>query len=297
VHVADESPTSSGKSGAENGDEPVAADAGTGGDEPTEMINPADPDPTAVVPPDPDSTAIVPPDLDATRLTPSVDPDATQAGSGPDNASTHVIRPPTPDPTEAFAPVPPTWRGSAGVRPGGPQSDATSTWSPQQPSGRSWWLPSVIGIIGLLIIVGVAYALVRALNDKGQPAPAISSTPAATATTATPSATPSTVPSAPPSASPSPSASTSPSASPSASFVVIPSTLTGLLFTDVGPELNSMGLKYVLKPQVDTDTSVLPGTVLSTNPSAGASVPLGTVVTIVYAEPPTSPPASPTVTP
>jgi beta-lactam-binding protein with PASTA domain len=65
--------------------------------------------------------------------------------------------------------------------------------------------------------------------------------------------------------------------------VVIPSTLTGLLFPDVGAELNALGLKYMLVPQIDNDPSMIPNTVLSTDPSAGSAVAPGTVVKVIYA--------------
>jgi hypothetical protein len=259
----------------------------------TQIASPADPEATQIAPPsDADATQIVP-DADATQVVPPTRPGdeaATEPFDKPDEPATQILRPPAPDPTAALPPVPPTWRGQFGVQPPGPNDDRTSTWSEPPPSsGRAWWLPILVGIVGLLVLVGVAFALVAAMRHTSSPAPVPS------ATKPTPSQVPPTSPAAP-----SPTVS-SPPATPSASsnsFITIPSTWEGLLFTDVENEINGLGLKYALQPQVDS--SVLPNTVINTIPAPGNQVVPGTTITIIYAAPPPpspSPSPSPSVSP
>ena len=60
------------------------------------------------------------------------------------------------------------WQGRATVRPGGPPpTRPPDDAQPGQPgAGRAWWLPILLGIIGLLLIVGLAYGLVLATRHK-----------------------------------------------------------------------------------------------------------------------------------
>jgi hypothetical protein len=314
--VADDQPTPSGPPDDDTGAPPSDADMtvpadGTAKEPPGSEPPASDPDATQIVPdpdaiPDPDATQIVP-DPDATRGVPAPDPDATQIASVPDPDATQVvpptpagdeaatqpfdkpgepptqlIRPQAPDPTAALPPVPPTWRGQFGVQPPGPDDDRTGTWTEPPPSsGRAWWLPILVGVVGLLVLVGVAFALVAAMRNTSTPAPNPS------ATTPTPSPVP-----ASSTAAPSPTVS-SPPATPSASpnsFITLPSTWEGLLFTDVEHEINGLGLKYTLQPQVDS--SVLPNTVINTIPAPGNQVVPGTTITIIYAAPPPPSPSS-----
>jgi hypothetical protein len=240
-------------------------------------------------------------DLDATQVTPELAPpvDPYEPDEDENNAPTHVIRPPTPDPTAVMRPTPPAIRGSAPVYTGGTQRGA-EPWTPEPPPDRrAWWLPILLGIVGLLVLVGVAYLLVHALNNSGSPQTPTTPAPVASTPTIVPSTPPTTPPSAPPSAPPSslPPSSLAPSSvAPSAppSSIIIPSTLTGLLFPDVDAELNSMGLKYKLEPQINNDPSVIPNTVLSISPAAGTTVSPGTTVTVFYAQrSPTASPSSP----
>jgi cytoskeletal protein RodZ len=82
--------------------------------------------------------------------------------------------------------------------------DATGTDPTNQPGGRSWRTPLLVGALVVVIVVVVAYAVGRGNDDDGT---AASSDPTTSSTTSTPS-TPSTStsPSTPPSASASPSA-------------------------------------------------------------------------------------------
>jgi beta-lactam-binding protein with PASTA domain len=76
----------------------------------------------------------------------------------------------------------------------------------------------------------------------------------------------------------------------------VPSTLEGIVFTYAEEELNALGLKYALQPEVTT--SVPPDTVIRTNPAGGQLVVPGTTIVIVYAVVPTpSPSASPSASP
>jgi PASTA domain len=280
IHVSDDQPTSPGTSG----DEPE--DKGAPDPHATEVTPAVDPDATKVS--DPDATRISDPDAtqlsdaDATKM---IDPDATRALAKPEDGPTRIIRPQAPDPTAVIPSTPPTqtWRGSAGVHSGTQDPDGTRMWGDPTSPGRAWWLPIVLGIVGLLIIVGVAFALVAAMKGSSTPAPPLP-VPSSTPIISAPPTTPSAVASTPPS--PTPSLTSEPPAS-----VTIPDTLTGLLFPDVEAELNSLGLKYTLVAQADATER--PNTVLSTNPAAGTVVPYGSTVTIVYAVVPPSPSASP----
>ena len=257
------------------------------------MTPPVDPDATQVTPADPDATQVTPADADATQIVPPVPPGdeaATQPFNAPAEPPTQMIRPQTPNPTAALPPVTPTWRGQFGVQPPGPGDDRTSTWTEPPPSsGRAWWLPILVGIVGLAVLVGVAFALVALMHNTSTPAPGPSPTPPPPSHTA---------PSSPPAPSPtisSPPPTPSPSSNPA---ITIPSTWEGLLFTDVENEINGLGLKYVLQPQVDA--SVLPNTVINTIPGPGNQVVPGTTITIIYAAPPppsASPSPSPSVSP
>ncbi len=243
-------------------------------------------DPDATRPVDPDATQVTPAfDADATRVVPPADPDATRAIPPGDAAATPAIRPQTPDPTAVFPAVPETWRGTAAPRVARPDADETSTWDPAQPApGRGWWLPILLSIIGVLILVGIAFALVVAMRGNSSPTP---TTPPIPLPTTQPASivpvTPSAVPSTPP------TPSISPTPTPVSSFVTVPANLVGLLTPDVESELDSVGLKYQLVPQVDAND--IENTVLSVTPISGSAVPPGSTVQIVFAVPP--PPPSP----
>jgi hypothetical protein len=210
-------------------------------------------------------------DADATRYVPTVgDP-------------TRAMGPSTQRPLDETAVAPPVaegWHGRATVRPPGPVP-ATAPGGPpdEQGPGRTWWLPIVLGILGLLLIVGLAYGLVVATrHHASNPTP--SPTPTSTPTTVAPS-TPPTTPSAPP--------STAPAA------VTVPGDLTSLSLQDAENELSQLGLGFRAEPQTVSDPAQV-GKVLSANPTPGSQVAPGTQVVLTYgvaAPPPSSAPPSP----
>src|SRR6185312_1992824 len=105
-------------------------------------------------------------------------------------------------PTRRSEPAP--WKGTAGVRP--PDGHKPFWDEPRdEPERRAWWLPVVIGIIGLIILIGAAFALVVAMKGPNTPVPAPSATSVASPIAQTPSAQPSLPPSGPPTPSTAPS--------------------------------------------------------------------------------------------
>ena len=169
-------------------------------DEPSPAALPDDLDATQLVTPDPDATKMVRPGDDAT--TGRSRPEAPRYPSGSGDATT-VLRPQTPDATSIMPPstARPSerWSGKANVPTGRPprDPDATSQWQPPEPS-RAWWLPILLAIVGLVLLIGIAFAVVTALNNSGSDTP--SPTPPATPTTPSqvPSSTVSTPPTSPP---------------------------------------------------------------------------------------------------
>jgi PASTA domain len=259
----------------EDRDESGSAEDGGGA---TQVVSP-DPDATKSVPSDPDATRLVQPDPDATRIVKS-DPDATvvtpQLRPGaPD--STAVLQPST---SAAGATAPQArWSGYAPVRVQPARDlDATAQWQPPEPR-RAWWLPILLGIIGLVLLIAIAFAVVAALNNSSDNAPPV---PAPTATATSPSQAPSTPSSTPPTSTP----PTTPSA---VGTFSVPSILIGLQITDAESLLDSYGISYTAVPQ--PDDNALPNTVVGTSPQPGQVLPAGGGVTLYYAQPST--PSSP----
>jgi hypothetical protein len=262
-------------------------------------------DPTGPAQPDPDATRISGPDPDATRIerpqasgsdpTQPIDPDATRAVPGADPDATRAvppaetgptIRPQTPDPTTVLPQTPSAWRGSAAPRPPRPDEDQTGIWDPAQAPGRAWWLPILLGVVGLLILIGLAFALVIAMrNNTTTPLPTTPPAPASPTVATTAPTSPSAAPSTPATPSPTPSFT--------GAVVAVPDNLVDLLTLDAENELIAAGLKYNLIPQVDP--SVLENTVLAVNPPSGTKVKVGSTVDVIYAVP--APSASPSPSP
>lgn len=257
---------------------------GVSDDQPTP---PGTPDGT----PKSDHTPLVPADAGATQaMTPIADPPSTAPtgvrapavvpeGMAPaDAAATSVLRPQAPDSQDPTAVVPaspdgpgqaPRWTGQAGVRPVSPDQDATGQWTGREPR-RAWWLPIVVGIIGLLVLVGVAFALVIAMRNGSTPAPSSTTT-----LSPSPTPSPSEVPTTP---------TSSPSDTDTAGLVVVPTSLNGLFLSDAETLLSQLGLNYTEVPQISA--TALPNTVIGTMPDAGTSVPVGSTVVLIYAQAP-----------
>lgn len=296
---------------------PVSPDPGAAQD-----ATPVSPDPDAAqdatpVSPDPDATQVggFAPDVDAAGATP--DPGATQVEGVPavgdddtvadgrqvppvgdeptvvqDRLGSTAVMPPVDD---DWAPSRgnPAWSGRAEVRPpqpvgGRPEADWTAAVPPQR---DRWWMPIVVGIIALILlgVLGWAIWLIVRDSDDETPAPVAttSATSGETATTqaSSPSPTPTTT-----SASPSPTLSSS-TASPAASEVQIPA-LRGLSLPEAQVALRSTGLNYRLIYRPASD--VPPGTVIDSDPVEGQEVPPDTTVTLVIAAEATNTPTEPT---
>ncbi|MFC6019203.1 PASTA domain-containing protein [Plantactinospora solaniradicis] len=210
----------------------------------------------------------------------------TQAGQGHGATS--------PDVTPPIPPRAPTWAGRAEVpvrgrgAPGGPPP---VDWSygdgsyGDEPDGRRWWMPILVGVIALVLLTVLVVAGWVIIDSARREAPD-PPTPAVT----TPAATPARTSAAPTTTPPSPTAT--PSATASTTVVVPP--LVGL------PEQEAVELleQFGLVPRLRFRASDRPaGTVLQTDPSAGREVAPGDQVTLVIAEPRPDPPTTSVPTP
>lgn len=141
-------------------------------------------------------------------------------------------------------------------------------------AGRSWLTPVLIALIValLLAVLGIGgYLIFRETGGGTVPAPAVSPVPTVPA-----SAQPSPSPSVPPS----PSASPSESVSVPAGIVAVPP-LVGLSVGDAQQALAAVGLSAVVVER--PDASARPGTVLASDPPAGALIRPGSSVTLMVA--------------
>ncbi len=255
-----------------------------------------------------------PPD-DATRVQPSSPDDATRIQRGrPDDATR--VPPNHPDgaddrtrpvprsnqrgPSDSTSIMPPVsggpagnapWAGRAEVRaaradpygadPYGP--GATSDWSagpPSEPRGK-WWLPIVIGIVGLVLLALLGwgiYLIAQHQGDDSTPAPA--PTVAPTPTVAVPTTAPATA--APTTAAPATTA-------PSPQEVTVPA-LRGLTQEAAQQALSRRGLSARLKFRATTEAPE--GTVIDSDPPEGQDVPPDSVVTLIIASASPSPSVS-----
>lgn len=212
---------------------------------------------------------------------------ARDSGRGAETAPMAAVSPDETAPMVAAdetAPIPAGaggWSGRAGV----PPPDATairgpvpSDWEPVPGDERRWWMPILLGFIALLLlgVLVVGIWLIMRASDSGTggetPAPSPSAVPttAAAPTTPAPTSAPATTTSGPVS-------------------VEVPN-VVGLTQADAQAQLDAAGLPYRLEfRQSDRPT----GTVIDTDPAGGMTVPEGTQIVLVIAEPaPTS--ASPT---
>ncbi|MEE6258555.1 PASTA domain-containing protein [Plantactinospora sonchi] len=238
---------------------------------------------TQVVPPGPAQTQPVPPGAAETQVVP------------PGPAETQVIRPGSaqtrattrPGPAEETRAAPtrePAWAGRAEVpvrRAYDPGAPTPTDWSySEEQDGRRWWLPILVGVIGLVllaVLLVAGWVIVDSVR-RGTPGPP----------TATPSAATSGATSAPTSAPPTTAAPTTPSATPATAVSVPP--LVGLPESAAIALLEQLGLTPELRFEPSDEPA---GTVLATEPEEGAEVTPGDVVVLVIAEPePPTPPAT-----
>jgi hypothetical protein len=217
-------------------------------DDPQADPHPAAGDDTAVGPPAGDETVVGPRAGDETVV-------------GPPAGDETVVGPPAVSATQVWsgrAEVPP-----AGVRPAGP---ATAQWEqpPAEDPGR-WWMPIVIGLVGLLLLGVLGYGLWLIGAAEDEPGPAPSTRPA---TTAPPSTRPPTTDAPEPT---------------EAEEVEVPG-LAGQSLPDAQDRLDELGLAFRVSFEVTDDEE--PGTVIRTRPDEGSRVAPGTQVTLVVATSP-----------
>lgn len=257
------------------------------------------PDETAPMP-RPDETAALPrPDAgrpagpDATAAMPRADETAPLPGAGVTaplpGAGATAAMPPV-DATAQQAPADAVWAGRATVRP--PEATAVRGPAPvgwqevpgwevgDERSGRSWWLPIVVGIVALLLLGVLGYAVwLMTQADGDQPAAPV---PSAASPSPTRSVSKAPTSAAPTSASPTPTRD-------EPRDVQLPA-LVGLSVEQAQDTLDGLELRS----RVVYRTSDAPaGTVIETDPAEGSEVPAGTRVTLVVAAEPRATPTRP----
>jgi PASTA domain len=213
---------------------------------------------------------------------PGDDPTAvTPRAPRPD--ATSIMPPVAGEPGWAAAEAP--WSGRAEVRPPRPGDYPSTDWTsepPSEPRGK-WWMPIVIGIVGLLLLalLGWGIWLIARAQGKDDNTPA----PVTTASVPAPATTKPTK--APTTAAPTTAQTTT---EPTPSAVTIPA-LRGLSQDEARQALSRRGLSSRVRFVNSTDAP--PGTVIDSDPAEGQEVPPDTVVTLVIAaEPRTSSPSS-----
>lgn len=278
------------------------------GDYTSQLPRPVDPWATRAGDPDGDGDAGGPTRVDQPGPgTGAVPPGPGTAGMPPAGPGTGAM-PPAGAGTAAIPPTggdrEPAWSGRAGVpvRPAG--GDAAEGWpgaagggtgggwdGPERPgqAGRPWWLPILLGVLGLVVIalVGTLIWWVANLDDTQDPGgPGPTTAPTASAPTE-PTGQPEPTEAEP--TEPEPEQSSAPAE------VAVPD-LVGLTEAQARQLLDESDLGYRLTFR-DSDQPA--GTVIETNPPAGSEVPPGTEIELVLAasdsEP--SPEPSPSATP
>ncbi|WP_320068390.1 PASTA domain-containing protein [Micromonospora sp. RTGN7] len=180
---------------------------------------------------------------------------------------------PRPGETAHQPATPPVWSGRAGVPPPRPadyREPAGDDWYAEEQRGRRWWLPILLGILGLLLLglIGAGLWLALSADDSPGPggtpsvrpttAPATTGAPTTEATTAGPSTTP-----------------------PSTTAAAVPMPpLVGLSLSAAERILDQFGIEHRV---TDRESDRPPGTVIGTDPGPGESVPAGQEVTLVVA--------------
>jgi hypothetical protein len=226
---------------------------------------------------------------DETRRTPPAD--APLPGKRLDDTVADNMPPASPsgDATKATPAASPddrsVWAGRAEVRSPRPaQSIYDTDWSdaPMPPTTGQryrWWMPIVVGIIVLLLLGVLAWAIYVIVQNSGaQPSP-VTTPPPTVATTVAPSSAPSTAPSSPPSTEPSTIPTTTATTQEPTAAVTVPA-LRGLPLAEARAALDRTGLRYRVLYLAST---AAPGTVIDSDPAEGQEVPPDSRVTIVVA--------------
>jgi len=208
-------------------------------------------------------------------LGPPVGPEETQVvGYGTDPDRTRALGPQYPaDPTRWQPSQPPAWSGRAGVPPRpatGPAEPVAWDEEYAVPGGRPWWTPIVIGLVALLFLGVLTVAIWLLIESNRRNA---SVEPSPSPTTATPSPTPT----------PSPAVTTGePTPSATSAVPVFVPPLVGLSLPEAQDLLEELGLESRLEFRASGQPA---GTVIDTEPGAGALVSPGDTVTLVVAQP------------
>jgi hypothetical protein len=250
---------------------------------------------------EPDETRQFSPfDDDETQPDEPIHPDGDPRSDDPD--ATRLVPPavgtPPPPPRDATAVMPapdwdaapgPVWAGRAEVRPPRPGLDDTAAdWSavpPAEPRGK-WWMPIVVGIVGLILVGLIAWGfyLIAQNADDGDDTPAPPATMSAPPVSTVPTTTGPTT--TPPTTTPTTTEPTGPTE------VTVPA-LVGLSRDEARQALERRGLSYreIFRPD-----EAAPGTVIDSDPPEGQEVPPDTRVTLVIATEPTAPATTATTT-
>jgi flagellar basal body-associated protein FliL len=225
------------------------------------------------------------------ELSDTADLGGAEPSAGQDAPTTAI--PMTTDATTAIPATTDHWTGRAEVRPDAvrdavpPEDWPAEEQEQEQEQERKWWLPIVIGIIGVLLVLAVIIAAVLLLRRDEEPAPVVT-TPVPTTGQVSPTTQPT-------SSQPSPTQATA-TAAPSAQIEV--PNLAGLTEQAAKTRLEQLGLTYSVTHQEDATST--PGTVIVTVPIGGTVVgPGDTIRLIVATAPPTTEPtqsAEPTAT-
>ncbi|MGC4894347.1 PASTA domain-containing protein [Micromonospora sp. DT31] len=213
-------------------------------------------------------------DADATRAMPRdaarTDADATRPLPG-------GARPPL-DATARSEPVGGgAWSGRAGVPPPRPAGyvEPGGEWYGNEPSGRRWWMPILLGILALVLLgligAGVWWALRASERNSDPEAPGPSGVPSTSAQTSA----------APTSAAPSSAPPSTPPATTAGVRVPMPP-LVGLPESVARAALDRLDVDYRVQRRPSDRPA---GTVIATDPDAGYPVGEGARVTVVVAEP------------
>lgn len=176
------------------------------------------------------------------------------------------------------------WAGRAEVRPprAGDYSDQdwTTSGPPSEPRGK-WWMPILVGIVGLILVGLLSWGIWLIIQSSGNEQPTPSAPTAATTTQAP--AVPATQPTAAP-------PTTQPTTAEPTQSTTIPA-LRGQPQQDAIAALGRSGLSARLRFRTSSDAA--PGTVIDSDPQEGQAVPPRSVVTLIIAVAPTTPPVTP----
>ncbi|MFG1607150.1 PASTA domain-containing protein [Actinoplanes sp. NPDC049265] len=229
-------------------------------------------------------------DDDRTRVRPSHPDETSPAGDddrtvvAPHKGETSVM------PNQDWKADDAAWAGRAQVRPPRPSredwtsSEDWSTSEPREPRGK-WWMPIVVGIVGLLLLGALGWGIYLIATNTDEPsdnptvppvsAPAVQTPRTTKATTTRPATTP-------PETEPTTTEPTGPTE------VAVPA-LLGLSQEEAQAALTRSGFqsRVIYRPSESPA-----GTVIDSDPAEGQEVPPDTVVTLVIAVPQQAPPST-----